>query len=172
MLCRYLVPHLNGGFAQSWVTRMVRRREAGTRMFTHTRTHTHSTHLHTQARTHTHNWADGLRLSQSADLEPGWLTPGKHAVQRPHAPFGAAPPPPASVSPEALGIPCITPSPTRCSLRTPELPWTSVPWTTDSTEVGGSPSGPSRPHSSSQKCPWVSDPVHPLICLDLFLGFK
>lgn len=56
-LCRYLVPHLNGGFAQSWVTRMVRRREERTRMFTHTRTYTHSRHLHTQARTHTH---DGL----------------------------------------------------------------------------------------------------------------
>ena len=59
----------------------------------HTLAHSHTQHTPTYTGTHTHTQgADGLWLSQSGDLEPGWLTPGKHAVQRPHAPFGAGRP--------------------------------------------------------------------------------
>lgn len=69
-LCRYLVPHLNGGFAQSWVTRMVRRREERSCVFTHT--HLHIQHTLTHTGTHTHpQEGDDLWLSQSTDLEPG-----------------------------------------------------------------------------------------------------
>ena len=69
-LCRCLVPHLKGGFVQSWVTRMVRRREERSRVFTHTHALTHTAHTYTGTHTHTQG-GDGLRLSQSTDLEPG-----------------------------------------------------------------------------------------------------
>lgn len=154
-LCRCLVPHLKGGFVQSWVTRMVRRREERSHVFTHTHAYTHSTHLHTQAPIHIHKGvtACGSHKAQIWSLADARETGGLKATRSYwgchfwHSEKAA----PGFRVLRGTRDPTDHSKPHPLLTGTPELRWMSVPWIPNSTVVGGSPFGPSRPHNSSQK---------------------